>query len=126
MQQDLHDSSSRSSGHEQSVAIWHRVIPYSSPSSDSVRWSKRGTVQLSQGHGPTWLAAEDDAFATLADDGDLYQIGFEGKTTALEASPSVHSFVSIPEVCRQSYRCSRCSCLSLAKIKVPTECYGEC
>jgi hypothetical protein len=79
------------------VVIYHRLIPYGSSSSDDqASWKKRGVVQLHNGEA-TWTAAQD-AFSALAEDGDVYQIGLAGKSSPLESTPTITSFVSVPEV----------------------------
>lgn len=45
----------------------------------------------------TWKA-DNDAFATLSDDGDLYQVGFEGRHSPLDSKVAITNFVSVPEV----------------------------
>lgn len=73
------------------------MIPYASgASADEPSWSKRGTINVQDGQA-TWKA-DNDAFATLSDEGDLYQIGFEAKHSPLDKKVAITDFVSVPEV----------------------------
>ncbi|KAK9899935.1 hypothetical protein P389DRAFT_165023 [Cystobasidium minutum MCA 4210] len=99
LQQEHSSSSSTSSASgSSSIDIWHRVIPYASGATETdPSWSKRGRISM-QGGQATWLSTEKDAFATLsADEGDLYQIGFEARHSPLDSGVVITNFVSVPE-----------------------------